>query len=305
MITALFGFGRAGKIHYHNLKDYNLEYVVELIDVSEQMNNASYIDFNDKISINQMLKQIDVAIITTPTSTHYQLIMLCLKNNVHVFVEKPIVDDYHQINQCFDLAEKNKLKLMVGYNRRFDPILMKIKKEIDQGKIGNVNTALTISRDYPYPKPEYMAISGGIFHDCATHDIDYMNWILDSKPTKVMVTVNETNHDYCFDHTVVTLTYPKTIATLHLSRISQSYDQRCEFYGDLGEIRNNNYNSEVIASFPERYAIAFKNEIEYFFNCIENNVELSITREHCLINHIISDCCQKSVVESKIIDIKY
>ena len=36
----------------------------------------------------------------------------------------------------------------------------------------------TTSRDSPLPGIEYLKISGGIFHDCAVHDIDLVTWIL-------------------------------------------------------------------------------------------------------------------------------
>ena len=43
----------------------------------------------------------------------------------------------------------------------------------------------TTSRDSPLPSLDYLKISGGIFHDCAVHDIDLITWILGEYPTEV------------------------------------------------------------------------------------------------------------------------
>ena len=71
---------------------------------------------------------------------------------------------------------------------------MEIKKKIDENQIGFINYALTISRDYPYPSKNFIAVSSGIFNDCATHDIDYLNWILNDKPISVNVCVDDHNN---------------------------------------------------------------------------------------------------------------
>ena len=82
---------------------------------------------------------------------------------------------------------------------------------------------MTISRDYPYPQPAFLKICSGIFHDCATHDIDYLNWILNDIPISVYVTVenNKNVKEYNYEHILINLTYSKgTIASVNLSRVS-------------------------------------------------------------------------------------
>ncbi len=43
----------------------------------------------------------------------------------------------------------------------------------------------TISRDCPLSPKEYLSISGGIFHDCAVHDVDMVTWVLGEYPSEV------------------------------------------------------------------------------------------------------------------------
>ena len=310
----LFGMGRAGMIHYNNLinsTDFNLKFIVDINDVSSKINdNVNFVNYNDKNMMNMILNNndIDAIIIASPTHTHYDLIISALNCNKHVFVEKPIVEDYDEICNCFDLAEQKNLTLFVGYNRRHDPTIRKIKNKVHNKEIGFVNYALTISRDYPYPKQSFLKISGGIFHDCATHDIDYMNWILNDKPISVSVSVfdNTEIEEFNYDHVTINFKYSLgTIVCLNLSRVASSYDQRCEFYGEDGEIINNEFKQNAKLSFPERYSEAFKNELDAFYNCVCNGIKSEVTKEHCLNNYIIAEACQHSIKNNKKVTIKY
>ena len=196
--------------------------------------------------------------------------------------------------------------MLVGYNRRFDPTLLEIKSKLVNNEIGDVKYAMTTSRDYPYPREDYLQISQGIFHDCATHDIDYLNWLLDDKPISVQVVADNNDPDFNHDYVNIVMKYMNgTIANLNLSRIASSYDQRCEFYGSKGEIINNSFLRGENLSFPERYAQSYQNEIQYFAECILNKKEVSISRLDCLANFCIADACEKSCRETKKITVKY
>ena len=308
---ALFGYGRAGKIHYNNSinnSNINLKYLVELNDVSNIIDkNVKYVNY-ENINVIFEDEKLDAVIITTPTKTHYEIIINCLNHNKHVFIEKPITEDKEEITKCFELAKNKNLVLFVGYNRRYDNTIQNIKNKISNNEIGKINYALTISRDYPYPQDSFLKISGGIFHDCATHDIDYMNWVLNDKPISVYVSVpdNDNTQDFSYDHVTINFKYSTgTIVCMNLSRISSSYDQRCEFYGISGEIINNEFKQNCKLSFPDRYKQAFETELASFLNCINNNELPLVTKEDCINNYIIANACQESVIQNKRITIKY
>ncbi len=314
MEVILFGYGRAGKIHYKNIMDnsnFKLTHIIDTIDISQQIDSTISLIYDwEYEKINQVLKNksVKAIIVATPTKTHYQVIRKGLLNHKHVFVEKPVADDLDEINDCFNLAVMNNLILFVGYVRRFDPTISKIKNQIDNNEIGKLNYALTISRDYPYPKPEFLKICSGIFHDCATHDIDYVNWIVNDRPISVYVSVENNNQvtDYNYEHVLINLNYLSgLIASINLSRISQSYDQRCEFYGDKGEIINNIYDPRSQFSFPERYYMAFKKELDEFYLCIDQNKNPIISRQDCITNFMIAEACHQSIEKNKKITIKY
>ena len=64
MNIILFGFGRAGKIHYYNCinnPNINLKYVIDVYDISNYLNNTiKYIDYNNKSLLNKILNDTDI-----------------------------------------------------------------------------------------------------------------------------------------------------------------------------------------------------------------------------------------------------
>jgi len=312
MNLIIFGLGKTGKIHYKNAINsnfFNVKYIIDTKNVSDFMySNTEYIDFNNIQLVESIMKDKNnkVVIISSPTSTHYDIIKLCLKYNKHIFIKNPIVNDYDNILECFNLAKQQHLTLFVSYNRRYEQKIMDIKKRIDKNEIGFVNYALTINRDYS--NEMFDKKSSGMFHDCATHDIDYLNWILNDKPISVNMCVDDHNNhqDYNFDHVLINLKYSLgTIASINLSNFASSCDQRCEFYGNKGEIISNEFIQNQKLTFQQKYKESFKNELEYFYYCIISGEKPIVTKYDCLNNYTIAKACQESFDKNKKITIKY
>jgi predicted dehydrogenase len=71
---------------------------------------------------------VDAIIISTRHDSHASLVVDSIKANKHVFVEKPLCTDDLALKEITDcvLSEENKKILMVGFNRRFSPHIIKI-----------------------------------------------------------------------------------------------------------------------------------------------------------------------------------
>ncbi|VVU95581.1 Myo-inositol oxygenase [seawater metagenome] len=302
MKIAIWGYGRAGQLHYINMiskNDLQLKYVYDPI-ISEK----GQLFIND-IDIILNDPEIETVMICTPTHLHYQHIKLCLENNKNVFCEKPISNNETEIVECYALAEQKKKHLFCAFNRRFDPNIISLKKNINT--IGHLQNILSISKDYySYPKQIYLETSQSIFHDYAIHDIDFINWILNDKPISVFCTGNKTKSDNIntrhLDNVVIIMEYSNgLIVTINCSRITQQYDQRIEIQGDKGILLSENQK----ISFPERYKISYMKELDYFIKLITSNDKNNITKEECINNLIIANACQKSIDTSSKVSIKY
>jgi predicted dehydrogenase/threonine dehydrogenase-like Zn-dependent dehydrogenase len=76
--------------------------------------------------------KINTVVIATRHNDHATQVIEALKNEKNVFVEKPLALTLEEIN-LIDLAylSSNNARLMVGFNRRFSPHIIKMKKLLD------------------------------------------------------------------------------------------------------------------------------------------------------------------------------
>lgn len=319
---ALFGLGRAGRIHVRNIVSHpnvSLIAIVELPNVEASLSpdlrhllpgNAARVDATDTEAVDELLAsdRLDAVLIASPTATHYDLTIRALGQSKHVLVEKPLAESLEHIHECFDAAEASKCVLSIGYNRRYDPAIRRLKAQMESGVIGVPRTALTIARDYPYPGAAFLSTCGGLFHDCATHDIDYLSWLLDDKPLSVQATVphNTDTADFNVDHCVIQLQYSKgTLATLHLSRVASNYDQRCEIFGDKGEARMVDFIPDAKTSFPQRYADAFKAELDAFVASVAGKQPALVTRSDVVRAFCVAEACAMSLTKRNVVTVRY
>ncbi|MBB2478973.1 Gfo/Idh/MocA family oxidoreductase [Bacillus sp. APMAM] len=71
---------------------------------------------------------IEGAFVHSSTESHFDIVHKLLSNHIHVYVDKPISYDYDSAKQLVELAEKNQLLFMVGFNRRYAPSYQKLKE---------------------------------------------------------------------------------------------------------------------------------------------------------------------------------
>jgi predicted dehydrogenase len=81
-----------------------------------------------------MLDEIDAAIVATPTSEHFSVSMNLLRKGKAVLVEKPITETVEQGEQLVALAKKNGLILQVGHLERFNPAVEAVENMLSEPK---------------------------------------------------------------------------------------------------------------------------------------------------------------------------
>lgn len=76
--------------------------------------------------------------IATPAPTHYELIVQALNAGKHVYVEKPLCLDEQHAKKCIELADSLGLTLMVGHLLWYHPMVLEIKRAVDEGELGDL-----------------------------------------------------------------------------------------------------------------------------------------------------------------------
>ena len=139
----LFGVGYWGKNHLRELSSNEKVKSVFVVDPFYDKNPDLVKEYPDIIFfksyddfINQNLEA-DGAIIATPPSTHFDIAKKCLENNLHVLIEKPMVETLKELNTLHQLAGENKV-LMSGHTYLYNPAINRIKEIIDSGEIGEI-----------------------------------------------------------------------------------------------------------------------------------------------------------------------
>lgn len=121
-------------------------------------------------------KKIDLVVITAPNDVHFSLAKLCLKNNIHVIVEKPITVTLAEAEQLAALAEKKNLVLSVFHNRRWDGDFLTVRKLLNNKVLGKVKVFESrFDRFRPIVGLKWKENKGngtGVWHDLGAHLVD-------------------------------------------------------------------------------------------------------------------------------------
>jgi polar amino acid transport system substrate-binding protein len=131
-------------------------------------------------------KEINTVFIATPHSLHAEQVILSLKAQKNVFVEKPLAISEEQLLQVMEAKTVNNFPLMVGFNRRFAPICTEIKNEFSNtGEPFVINIRVNagfIPKDHWTQIPD---IGAGRIIGEMCHFIDLMQFFTNSSPVKV------------------------------------------------------------------------------------------------------------------------
>lgn len=259
--------------------------------------------------------RVSAVIVCAPTFEHEAIVRAALANGKAVFCEKPISQEENGTKACYEQAEKAGKPLFCSFNRRFDPSLQSMRERALAGEVGTVHVVKTCSRDSPLPSAEYLAISGGMFHDCAVHDIDMICWLLGGKFPVSVYTVAHAHIDVIrslgdVDTVVIAMKFDDgTLATIDLSRFAAyGYDQRVEVFGNKGMLVSENQrpteltsltgqgtSQDVIKySFPQRYAESYVAAMEHFLDVVQGKAKISVSKTDTLNVSAIATACEES-----------
>ena len=299
---AIFGCGRIGRMHADVVAQNPHARVVWTYDVHQPSAEAVAQKHGAKAAptVDEALgdPEVRAVLIASSTDTHVDLLTRSVKAGKAVLCEKPIDLDIARVDACW--AEIGPLKpvIQLGFNRRFDPSFRAVRQGIRQGEIGKVELVVITSRDPGPPPAAYIQVSGGLFRDMMIHDFDLARFLLGEEITQVSAMASnlvdpEIGRLGDIDTAMVTMK-ARSGALVHINnsrRAVYGYDQRIEAFGEKGMLRCDNkrattilrYGSETTAArdpllnfFIERYADAYRQEIDAFIDCVQNGSTPSV-----------------------------
>lgn len=126
----IVGVGHLGKLHLKNLLEIKSAECSGIFDIDIEKAKAIADEFkvNHFKSLEDLFNNSDGVIISTTTSTHYEVGKLALEIGNHIFIEKPITSTVTEAEKLINLAkEKNKI-IQVGHIERFNPAILSLDK---------------------------------------------------------------------------------------------------------------------------------------------------------------------------------
>ena len=180
---ALVGVGRMGAFHARALlpsplvdivaiADTNASAAAELAAVCSATAHADVSTLGDR-------DDIDAWLISTPTTTHPEMVRAALAAGAHVLCEKPLALDPSESDALGAEAAHLGLVLQVGFWRRFAPPWAKARELVEAGVIGRPLMVRLSQWDANPPPATFCdpVSSGGLAIDCGVHEYDLAQWL--------------------------------------------------------------------------------------------------------------------------------
>jgi predicted dehydrogenase len=186
----LVGYGLIGKVHAEVIRAIAGARLLAVCgrdsnrtaEFAAGFESTGYTDYDD------FLKHpgLQVVSICTPNGTHAELGIKAARVGKHVLVEKPIEIDLDRADRLIEACGSAGVKLGVIFQSRFLPAVQKIKRSIDDGRLGR----LILGDAYVkwYRAPEYYAPGswhgtlsldgGGALINQAIHTVDLLGWMM-------------------------------------------------------------------------------------------------------------------------------
>jgi len=295
----LIGAGRIGRIHAANVAahpELELAYVVDPVADAARATAQSY--GAKTADLDGALGDAGVSgvIVASSTDTHLDFSLRAAQASKAIFCEKPIDLDLERAASAAPRFAG--ARLFLGFNRRFDPHFQALKRKLDSGSVGPLETLHITSHDPAPPPAGYIPVSGGLFKDMAIHDFDMARWLLGEEPSEVFAAgaclidpaIGKLG-DIDTAKTILRTPSGKLCVISNSRRSGYGYDQRIEAFGARGALRAGNVVETTVETWTEsgaqadqfqnffldRYAAAYRQEMAHFADMLSRNAPPQIT----------------------------
>ena len=176
--VAVIGAGHLGQIHARLLGELPSAEVTAIVDPVESTRTEVARKSHTRAfrTVDEVIHQIDAAIVAAPTTTHHHIGIQLLAQGKHVLMEKPLAITNSEADELVRTARKNQCILQVGHVERFNPAFAAVAdrliepKYIESRRSGNFT---------------FRSIDVGVVMDLMIHDIDLILNVVNSEVLSV------------------------------------------------------------------------------------------------------------------------
>jgi len=181
--VGIVGAGHMGKVHAQILTQDERVTLKGIVDVKEEPRESLAAEFKIKAfaSLKDLISQgVDAIYITTPNTTHTDLTLQILKENIHIFCEKPMTTSLQDAKRILKLLESKNIVYQIGHNRRFAPVYKFVRSLIQNRKFTPYSAHVKMNRG-ELKNPPWVSnpnITGGFLYESTIHLLDMIRWLL-------------------------------------------------------------------------------------------------------------------------------
>lgn len=308
MKALIVGLGSIGKRHIENIKNLNPDIQISVwrqFSKEKGLNGLAPLVDNVFFSKDESLRwKPDVVFVTNPAPLHCETALIFVKQNSHLFIEKPLSVAVNGLDELLKESKKHDLILMVGYVLRFFEPIKIIKRIIEQKVLGRVlSISSTVGchllnwrpdKRYQDTVTARKDLGGGVLLELS-HELDYVRWLVGevSKVYAQSDKVSDLEVDV-EDIAEVCLRFEcGAIGSIHLDMIDHATNRSCRVIGTEGtvvwdsslsdSVRLYSANTGTWSDLRPKVEIArndmYKAELEHFLNCVSNKQKPLISGE--------------------------
>ncbi|CAL9617655.1 Gfo/Idh/MocA family protein [Streptomyces sp. enrichment culture] len=320
MRIGILGLGRIGAFHAETLSGLDAVDSLVVADPSAGAAEAAAERFGAEVAHSPealLAAGVDGVVIAAATDAHPGLIRAAVAAGLPVFCEKPVARTMGEGVEVLKVVEEAGVPVQIGFNRRFDAGFAAAREAVRSGELGALHTVRSTTLDPAPPPAAYVAASGGIFRDCAVHDLDIVRWVTGREVTEVYAVGGNRGADYIeeagdADTAGALLTLDDgTIAVVSNSRHNgRGYDVRLEIHGFLDSVAVGLDDKlplrsvEPGVSFPagvphdffmDRFAAAYRAELAAFTEVVAGSRPSPCTVADALEAGWVAEACALSL----------
>ncbi|HOJ31240.1 MAG TPA: Gfo/Idh/MocA family oxidoreductase [bacterium] len=136
-----------------------------------------YSDYRDLLDA-----EVDAVVIASPNNMHATMCIDAAKKGKHIYCEKPMAITLDDCRRVRDAVTKYRVKYLIGYHRRLNPLYQFVRNLLNDGKLGN---PFLIESDYIHHIPGDWDIwnwagkaelAGSLFHAGSGHNVDLIRY---------------------------------------------------------------------------------------------------------------------------------
>ena len=268
----------------------------------------------------------DAVIIASSTDSHGAIARACAGAGRPFLCEKPLDTSLGAALDTVRAVRAAGVFAGIGFNRRFDAQYAALKRTVDEGEIGRVETMHLTSRTHALPSLDYVKTSGGQLRDKGSHFFDLACWIAGERPVEIHVAgaclVEPRFADYGDVDTAMIILRMESGALCHLDfsrRTAYGCDERIEVSGVEGRIESRHpipvdvalYRGGVIRQrglhqhWYDRIEVSYPAQLAAFVEAFENGGTGFPTLLDGLVSEAIAEAGMRSMRENRPVPIGY